>query len=338
MQKVNRSIKLRVSITIFVIVFLIISCVTEKSIIPVKISSSDLIIDGDILVEYIGSEKSIIIPDNLGIKIIGGKSFAGISIVSIKIPEGVTEIDYDAFALCSKLENVELPSTLEVIRSNQRGRQMGTFNGCPLPIIKIPASVSDLGNWNSWPRHTVIEIEKENKYFVSIDGVLFDKEMTRLLHYPSSLKNESYTIPSSVKIIERFSFQLTENLKNVILPDGLITIERSAFENSGIKTINLPNSLTSIGSYVFNNCPNLISLVIPEGIKSVITTNSFTYCNSLESVELPSDVEIIESGAFISCPNLKKIMLSRNTIIREGAIRSDTGIDVTKQVDFIFID
>ena len=316
--------------------FFIISCVNEKSAGPVEISSVDLIIDGDILVGYTGTAEAIIVPDNLGIKIIGGKSFAGTSIVSIKIPEGVTEIDFDAFTLCSKLENVELPSTLERIKSNRRGRQMGTFSGCSLPVIKIPASVSDLGNWNSWPRHTVIEVDKESQYFISVDGVLFDKEMTNLLHYPSSLKNESYTVPSSVKNIEQFAFELTENLRTVVLPEGLVSIERNAFLGSGIKTINLPGTLTIIGSYVFDHCPNLINLVIPEGIKSIITTNSFTYCNSLESVEFPSDIEIIESGAFIGCPNLKTIVLPKNAEIRDGAIMSDTGIDVTMNVDFVF--
>ena len=336
MRKTNPCIKIKASILVVVFSLFIISCITEKPAVPVEISSADLIIEDDILVEYKGTAKAIIIPDNLGIKVIGGKSFAGTPIVSIKIPEGVTEIYYDAFALCSKLEIVELPSTLEVIRSNRRGRQMGTFNGCPLPVIKIPASVSDLGNWNSWPRHTVIEVEEGNEYFVNVDGVLFDKEKARLLHYPASLKNESYTVPSSVKIIERFAFELTENLKNVVLPEGLTSIERSAFESSGIRTINLPSTLDSIGSYVFNNCSNLINLVIPEGVKSIITTNSFTYCNSLESVELPPDVEIIESGAFIGCPNLKKIVLPSNAKIREGAIRSDTGTDVSMYVDFIF--
>ena len=336
MRKSNPDIKIIVSILVVFFLFFPVSCAAKKSAGAVKISSADLIINDNILVQYTGAAEAIIVPDNLGIKIIGEKSFYKTSIKSIKIPEGVTEISYDAFTLCSKLENIELPSTLEAIRSNQRGRQMGTFYGCLLPVIKIPASVSDLGNWNSWPRHTVIEVDEKNKHYVNVDGVLFDKEMTTLLHYPGSLKNESYTIPSTVKIIERFSFNSSENLRTVELPEGLTSIERSAFDGSGIITINLPSTLTSIGSYVFSHCPNLIKLVIPEGVKPIVTTNSFTYCNSLESVELPADTEIIENGAFIGCPSLKRIVLTRNTIIREGAIRSDTGIDVTTNVDFVF--
>ena len=303
---------------------------------PVVISEEDMVITNNELTKYNGTAEYIIIPDNLGITTIGEKAFAGSSIVSIKIPEGVTGIGYNAFTLCAKLENVELPSTLKVINTNRRGRQMGTFMGCPLPTLKIPASVTDLGNWSGWPNHTIIEVEDKSEFFTSIDGVLFNKDVTRLLHYPSSLKSESYTVPSSVKEIEQFSFQSSENLRSVILPQGLASIRRMAFTGSGIRTINLPDTLNSFGSLVFNECPNLIKLIIPEGIMTIVNTNSFTYCPVLESVELPSNVEIIEPKAFIGCPNLKRIVLPGNVDIKANSIISNTGEDVTDSVNFVF--
>jgi hypothetical protein len=72
--------------------------------------------------------------------------------------------------------------------------------------------------------------------------------------------------------------------------------------------ITLPNSLTSIGGYVFDGCSSLQSITIPDGVTS-IGPNAFAFCTSLPSITLPSGLNKIMSGTFWTCTNLTSITI-----------------------------
>jgi len=92
----------------------------------------------NILLAYTGDEKNVVIPD--GITCIVGRSFAGKSMVSVTIPEGVTAISAGTFENCGALQRVNLPTSLEVIRAD-------AFKVCEsLPFIDIPENVTTIGS------------------------------------------------------------------------------------------------------------------------------------------------------------------------------------------------
>lgn len=106
-------------------------------------------------------------------------------------------------------------------------------------------------------------------------------------------------------IITESMFEDRNLLETLALPKDVKIIETSAFENSGLKTIDL-SKITSLGSEAFRECYYLESIVIPTGI-SEIMDGTFIYCGSLTTITIPANVKSIGSGAFEGCTGLKVV-------------------------------
>ena len=98
-------------------------------------------------------------------------------------------------------------------------------------------------------------------------------------------------------------------LRTIDIPDGVTTIGEYAFQNNqAVKSIGIPDSVTSIGEYAFWNCTSLTSVTIPNGVTS-IGGGTFVGCESLESITIPDSVTSIGSGAFQRCASLTSIVI-----------------------------
>lgn len=188
--------------------------------------------------------------------------------------------DIDGFTACSSLKSINLPEGLETI-----GIQ--SFCDCDsLKTVTIPSSVNSIGfgafEWCD--SLTEIKVKSNNAYFTDINGVLYNKDKTKIIQYPKAKTQTSYIIPSSVTTVGRDAFEECENLKSIILPEKLTSIEESAFSSSGIKTIEIPAGVTTISRSAFNS--------------------SF-----IESIVLPNNIVKIDEMAFRNCKNLKKIFI-----------------------------
>lgn len=188
--------------------------------------------------------------------------------------------DIDGFTACSSLKSINLPEGLETI-----GIQ--AFCDCDsLKTVTIPSSVNSIGfgafEWCD--SLTEIKVKSNNAYFTDINGVLYNKDKTKIIQYPKAKTQTSYIIPSSVTTVGRDAFEECENLKSIILPEKLTSIEESAFSSSGIKTIEMPAGVTTISRSAFNS--------------------SF-----IESIVLPNNIVKIDEMVFRNCKNLKKIFI-----------------------------
>ena len=96
--------------------------------------------------------------------------------------------------------------------------------------------------------------------------------------------------------------------KNIIIPDGAISIDDSAFSYSHLTSIKIPNSVKSIGVSAFFNCSNLTSIELPDSL-TVIGSSAFSNCSSLTNIEIPDSVVRIDSLAFYACSNLTSIII-----------------------------
>ena len=101
----------------------------------------------------------------------------------------------------------------------------------------------------------------------------------------------------------------SKNIKKMVLPNTVRTIENYAFHQSkNLEEIELPSSLTEIGEYAFASSP-LKSILIPEGVKK-IGEGCFWRCRNLEEVSLPSTLKKIPRRCFSESFKLRKVTLT----------------------------
>ena len=86
-------------------------------------------------------------------------------------------------------------------------------------------------------------------------------------------------------------------LREVVFPEGLISIEEDAFSNTSLRTLNFPSTLVNIDANAFSHCALLTSVNLPKSLRT-IGEYAFRGCSSLFSVELPQGVERIGEEAF----------------------------------------
>lgn len=183
-----------------------------------------------------------------------------------------------------------------------------------LEELTIPSAVKSIGNdaMNFMTNLVSIQVNAKNKYYTSADGVLFDKDMTCLMTYPSKKSDLSYVIPDGVTSISGRAFDFCDYLAELTLPEGLESIGISAFLSCyDIETLKIPDSVTDIGPMAFMYCDSLKDITLPAGITE-IKYCTFDSCASLESLTIPANVESLAWGVFGGCENLKEVIFEGN--------------------------
>ena len=221
----------------------------------------------------------------------------------------VTEISDYAFSGCTSLKEVTIPDGVTEIGDT-------AFEGCTsLKEITIPASVTEISNnaFDDCTSLTAINVDENNTKYKSVDGVLFNKDMTTLILYPNAKINASYAIPNSVTEIEVDAFSGCTSLTKVTVPDSVTVISDTAFQGcTSLKEITIPNSVTEISNYAFSGCTSLTKVTIPDSVTK-IGYGAFSGCTSLKEVTIPNNVTIISSynreDAFENCTNLTKLTI-----------------------------
>lgn len=252
-----------------------------------------------------------------GITEIGHSAIYGCSnLNSVKLPAGLTKLSHDLFNKCTSLEVINLPASIEYIDEN-------AFYGCSaLKNIDISDKVNFIGNGFviGCTSLTSINVAPGNSMYTDIDGVLFNKEKTKLLAYPSGIKGE-YTVPESTLKIDDYVFNANSNITGIHFPKTLKVIGMSNFYGcNSLTTVRLPEQLDSLGAtcFFFNRSvtsiimPNnnvwignnalsatgITTMLFPESIKEIGVDNSkneyysvLGSCSALTSLSLPSTLE-----------------------------------------------
>lgn len=105
------------------------------------------------------------------------------------------------------------------------------------------------------------------------------------------------------------TFQFCVNLEEISLPDSLTSIKTWVFENcKALKRVVIPESVTALGDYAFRYCDNLEEIVLPEGLQE-IGIGAFHGCSSLKKVVVPKNVKVIKAAAFGHCASLEEVVL-----------------------------
>ena len=253
------------------------------------------------------SLKSVNIPKN--IRTIGENAFSNcISLTNVNVSAGLEYIGDSAFYECGSLTNINIPDTVTYIGS-------GAFAWCDkLSNIYIGPNVKEIG-LAAFGRCVSVEninVSVDNKYYSSKDGVLFNKDKTKLICYPAGKNGETYTIPNSVKEIDYAAFLENQCIESISVPDTVKMLGYASFgECPNLKTVDIGNGVTEIPGAAFLCCSNLSSITMSNNIES-IGDDAFALCTSLKMISVPDSVSSIGDDAFEGCINLSRIDLPYN--------------------------
>ena len=239
--------------------------------------------DGEevLLLGYLGSEKDIVIPE--GVTRIAKYAFYWDDIVSVTLPESLTEIGNSAFDGCYNLKEIYNNSALDItVGSTDLGR-------VAYYAVKVH---------NSSESESIFDDESG---FAIVDGVLYG--------YRGSATN--IIIPETVTSIARYAFYGNTDIISVTIPAGVTSIGDYAFNGcSSLTGVGFADGsqLTSIGSSAFSGCSSLTSIEITAGVTS-IGGWAFHACSNLESVTFAEGRQLtsIGYGAFEDCSNLDTV-------------------------------
>lgn len=237
---------------------------------------------------------------------------------TLVLPEGLKTVG--GFQNCPNLTGLVLPEGLENIVEH-------AFGGCEaITQIRIPASVKEFdGSCFAGCNIATYVVDSNNPYFTVVDGVVYSKDITKLVAFPSAYPNKHFVVPQSVRIIGCSAF-MNSQIDTIELPVGLTTIEASAFECCAIRSIELPNSVTYIGVYAFQFCHKLEELKLSNCV-SKIREQTFSSCPNLKTLEIPSSVKSINYSTLLWCENIEHLILhdGLEEIVSEGVLLKHKG-------------
>ena len=196
------------------------------------------------------------------------------------IPEGVIEIEWNAFKGCTGLTFIEIPNSVTKVKQ-------AAFRGCTrLKSIEIPDSVTRIG----------------------------------LAAFAECIELKSIDIPDSVTVIEDDAFGGCTGLERIDVDNNNMSycsVNNCCLSKDGEKLIFgckssiIPESVREIESFAFRGCTGLDSIEIPDNV-TAIKTHAFEDCTGLTSIEFPDNVTVIGHDAFSGCTGIKQVILNIN--------------------------
>ena len=192
-----------------------------------------------------------------------------------------------------------------------RAFEISSFNY--LKKLIIPKSVKAIGK-EAFMWFYGVEVECHSPRYIVENNLLIDNVNREIVGYFGA-KDEDIVIPETIKSVG--SAFWNSSIKQITLPNSITSIEAETFEFcSMLQKVTIPDSITSIGDRAFDECGKLKKIDIPKTVKS-IGKEAFMWCG-LRSLIIPNGVKSIGDGAFVSCGLLESITLP-NSLVSIGS-------------------
>jgi len=246
------------------------------------------------ITKYTGNATSLVIPTTInGYVVVGIRSGTFFTtdrnktLKTITIPEGIKDIEAFTFSDCEVLETITLPST-----------------------------VVNLDSLLIWTENLKTIILPSHANYVVQNGILYSKDMTKLVQYPLGKVDTSYIMPASVNTLAFCALAGTKKLEELTLSDDLVNIDDDIVVFDGDKLKKIYTNNNSLYS-------NIDGVLVSKDMKELVVYPS----GKLEtSYIIPSSIENIKSYSFDNTRNLSSLIIPKNvTNIEEyGILRNST--------------
>lgn len=275
-----------------------------------------------------GSLTEVTFGENSMLEVVGVDAFLECtSLESISLPAALTHIGKNAFIYNTSLQSIHIPAGVEAIGENAFKQCQSlsevtfdpdgsllsigkfAFNGCPLAgDIALPAGVTEIG----LDAFTGCSLTSVN----IPAGV---KILNSTFYNCKSLSTVTFDEGCTLTTISG-AFNRCESLSEILLPDSLTVIGAYTFTNSGLESLIIPNTVTTVGEGAFYNCTGLQAVTLPDNTGYLkIENETFKDCSALEGIWLPDRIKTIGADAFAGCGILSDINLP------EGLERIESG-------------
>lgn len=249
------------------------------------------------LYRYMGEDREVEVPEAVqmgGLRYevdsIGDSAFKETKVETVALHDGIRTIGATAFRDCAELKSMTIPRTVLEIG-------VGAFRGCS----SLPS----------------IEVEEGSRGYRSVDGIVYDGSLAKLLHAPGGLEGD-VEIPEGTEEIGPFAFYGCKKTTSIRLPGTLKSVGDSSFNGcSGLSALRIPASLASVGAYAFSGCSGIKEFSVEKGNPTYSSVDG-CLCSGdgrilikapagdVTEAEIPAAVEEIGTGAFGGCLKMEK--------------------------------
>ena len=238
---------------------------------------------------------------------ISPRAFEGcVSLVSVDIPEGVTQIEEGAFCDCTSLTEIVIPEGVESIARE-------AFKNCgSLTDVTVPKSLMYIDFWAFYDCYAIESVyisDLESWCNLDCDGYGINPVYFGADLYLNGELLTKVVIPDTVTEIKPCIFHGCTSITEVVIPEGVTAIRDSAFYDCiNLTHVTLPEGLEILERYAFLGCNSLKDVTIPDSVKT-IEEGAFRQCFSLTEISLGRGLENLGGSVFMECPNLLEVTI-----------------------------
>lgn len=256
--------------------------------------------------------------------------FSNLEAEEVEIPaeiNGVPVVGVDGtpFGYCRNLKSITLPDTLQyfdwfdlvcVVTRIDTPSSSGSHNvSVNTQLTEIEETTENTFSVNFladeediiYPTIEEVVVSETNPYFTVSDGILYTKDMTKLIGCPPAMDLTELKISEKAEIINDYAFASCYKLKDLVIPENIKQINNAAFVACiNLESIELPKSINAVYMDTFYLCESLKTVKF-NGDISAIGIGAFAECSSLTEFDIPDSVTYIGTNAFEFSPCIEVI-------------------------------